>query len=97
LRAARLGLVTNLLNPKVGVFYVALLPQFVPPGADALAVGLLLAAVHAVLSLVWFALLITMAGALSRRLRNPRAARGLDGATGGVLVGFGIGLAAASR
>jgi threonine/homoserine/homoserine lactone efflux protein len=96
-RAVRLGLVTNLLNPKVGVFYVALLPQFVPPGADALAVGLLLAAVHAVLSLVWFALLISMAGALGRRLRNPRTIRGLDGGTGVVLVGFGVGLATASR
>ena len=79
------------------MFYVALLPQFVPPGADALAVGLLLAAVHAALSLVWFALLITMAGALGRRLRNPRTVRRLDGATGVVLVGFGVGLATASR
>ena len=96
-RAARLGLVTNLLNPKVGVFYVALLPQFVPPGADALAVGLLLAAVHAALSLVWFALLIALAGALGRRLRNPRTVRAVDGTTGVVLVGFGVGLATAGR
>jgi threonine/homoserine/homoserine lactone efflux protein len=96
-RAARLGLVTNLLNPKVGVFYVALLPQFVPSGSDALAVGLLLAAVHAVLSLVWFALLIALAGVLGRRLRSPRTVRAVDGVTGVVLVGFGVGLATAGR
>ncbi len=96
-RAARVGLVTNLLNPKVGVFYVALLPQFLPPGADPLAVGLLLAAVHAVLSLVWFALLIALAGALGRRLRRPRTARTIDGVTGTILVGFGVGLATAGR
>ena len=60
-RAARTGLATNLLNPKVGVFYVALLPQFLPAGSDPLLVGLLLAGVHALLSVVWFALLITLA------------------------------------
>jgi threonine/homoserine/homoserine lactone efflux protein len=76
---------------------VALLPQFVPPGSDALAVGLLLAAVHAVLSLVWFALLITLAGVVGRRLRSPRTVRAVDGVTGAVLVGFGVGLATASR
>ena len=96
-RAARLGLVTNLLNPKVGAFYVALLPQFLPPGSDALAVGLLLAAVHAALSLIWFALLITLAGVLGRRLRSPRTVRAVDGVTGAMLVGFGVGLATSSR
>ena len=96
-RAVRLGLVTNLLNSKVGVFYVALLPQFLPAGADALAVGLLLAAVHAGLSLVWFALLITLVRGLGRRLRSPRTVRGVDGATGAVLAGFGVGLVAAGR
>jgi threonine/homoserine/homoserine lactone efflux protein len=96
-RAARLGLLTNLLNPKVGIFYVALLPQFVPPGADPLAVGLLLATVHAVLSLGWFAVLIAVAAAAARRLRHPRTLRAIDGATGAVLVGVGVRLATSGR
>jgi threonine/homoserine/homoserine lactone efflux protein len=96
-RAVRLGLVTNLLNPKVGVFYVALLPQFVPAGADPLAVGLLLAAVHAALSLVWFTLLIGLADVLGRRLRSPRTVRTVDGVTGATLLGFGLRLATAGR
>jgi threonine/homoserine/homoserine lactone efflux protein len=92
-RAARQGLVTNLLNPKVGVFYVALLPQFLPSGSDPLAVGLLLAGVHALLSVVWFALLIVLAAALRRWLRRPGTVRGIDGVTGATLVGFGVRLA----
>jgi threonine/homoserine/homoserine lactone efflux protein len=92
-RAARLGLLTNLLNPKVGVFYVALLPQFLPAGSDPLAIGLLLAAVHGAISLLWFALLIALAGALGRRLRRPRTTRAVDGVTGVALVGFGVRLA----
>jgi threonine/homoserine/homoserine lactone efflux protein len=96
-RAARLGLLTNLLNPKVGVFYVALLPQFLPSGTDPLAGGLLLAAVHAVLSLAWFAALIAVAAAAARRLRQPRTVRVIDGVTGGVLVGVGVRLATAGR
>jgi threonine/homoserine/homoserine lactone efflux protein len=96
-RAARLGLLTNLLNPKVGVFYVALLPQFLPAGSDPLAVGLLLAGVHGAISLLWFAVLIALAGALAPRLRNPRTTRGIDGVTGAALVGFGIRLATAGR
>jgi threonine/homoserine/homoserine lactone efflux protein len=96
-RAARAGLATNLLNPKVGVFYVALLPQFLPAGSDPLLVGLLLAGVHGALSVVWFALLITLAGALGRRLRRPSTARAIDGVTGVTLVGFGVRLAFAPR
>jgi threonine/homoserine/homoserine lactone efflux protein len=96
-RAARTGLLTNLLNPKVGVFYVALLPQFVPARGDALAVGLLLTAVHAVLSLLWFALLIASAAVLSRWLRRSSTARVIDGVTGTALVGFGVRLAVGGR
>ena len=92
-RAARQGLTTNLLNPKVGVFYVALLPQFLPVGANPLAVGLLLAGVHALISVVWFALLITLASALGRWLRRPATVRAIDGVTGTTLIGLGVRLA----
>jgi len=92
-RAARQGLATNLLNPKVGVFYVALLPQFLPSGSNPLAVGLLLAGVHALISVVWFALLILLASALAARLRRPSTVRVIDGITGTTLIGFGVKLA----
>jgi threonine/homoserine/homoserine lactone efflux protein len=92
-RAARQGLATNLLNPKVGVFYVALLPQFLPSGSDPLAVGLLLAGVHGLISVVWFAVLITLASALGRWLRRPATVRAIDGVTGTTLIGFGVKLA----
>lgn len=95
--AVRLGLVTNLLNPKVGVFYVALLPQFVPPGSDPLSTCLLLAAVHGLLSMAWLTLLAVLAGTLQRWLRRPAAVRTIDGVTGVALLGFGARLALAGR
>jgi threonine/homoserine/homoserine lactone efflux protein len=96
-RAARAGLVTNLLNPKVGIFYVALLPQFVPAGSDPLLVGLLLAAVHGALSMVWFLLLTQLARVVGRWLRRPGPVRAIDGVTGAALVGFGVRLAVGAR
>ncbi len=96
-RAARQGLTTNLLNPKVGVFYAALLPQFIPPHDNPLAVGLLLAGVHGLITVVWFAVLITMASALGRWLRRPETTRAIDGVTGTALLGFGLKLALSER
>ncbi|HEX8623278.1 MAG TPA: LysE family translocator [Allosphingosinicella sp.] len=87
------GLLTNLLNPKVGAFYVSFLPQFVPAKANVPATTLLLAAIHAGLGLLWFLLLIGATRPLARVLRNPRLVRGLDRLTGGVLVFFGLKLA----
>jgi len=95
--AVRTGLATNLLNPKVGIFYVALLPQFLPAGSDPLLVGLLLAGVHGVLSVLWFTTLIALAGALARRLRRPSTVRVIDTVTGVTLLGFGMRLALAGR
>jgi threonine/homoserine/homoserine lactone efflux protein len=87
------GFLTNLLNPKVGAFYVSFLPQFVPAGASVPSTTLLLAAIHAALGLLWFALLIGATRPLARMLRSPALIRGLDRATGGVLIFFGLRLA----
>ncbi|MGN9845412.1 LysE family translocator [Nonomuraea sp. H19] len=87
------GLMTNLLNPKVGAFYVAMLPQFIPDEAPHAAMGLLLASVHVAEGLVWSAVLIGFASLMSGFLRSPAVRRFLDRLTGVVIVGFGVRLA----
>ncbi|WP_282692747.1 LysE family translocator [Streptomyces sp. CC208A] len=89
----RQGTLTNLLNPKVGVFYVAVLPQFIPAEAPHFAMGLALASVHVVLGMVWSTALIASATALGARLREPRARRVLDRITGTVIGAFAVRLA----
>jgi threonine/homoserine/homoserine lactone efflux protein len=95
-QAFRRGLLTNLLNPKVGVFYVSFLPQFLPAGASVAAYSFFLATLHVVLTLAWFAVLIAATAPLSGFLRRPSALRTLDRLTGGVFVAFGLRLAASS-
>ncbi|WP_043497137.1 LysE family translocator [Georgenia sp. SUBG003] len=84
-----IGVGTNLLNPKVGVFYIATIPQFLPAGASPLLMGALLAGVHCALSLAWFAVLIVGGGYARRRLGDPRWLVAIDRVTGLVLVPFG--------
>ena len=91
------GLLTNLLNPKVGVFYVTFLPQFVPTGVSVTPFSMLLAAIHATEGMLWFAALTLATRSFARWLRNPRVARTLDRVTGAVLIGFGLDLVLAKR
>lgn len=84
---------TNLLNPKVGVFYVSFLTQFVPAGVDVIAFSVLLAGIHAAMGVVWFALLVAATRPFARALARPAVIRSLDGVTGAVLVAFGFRLA----
>jgi len=91
------GLFCNLLNPKVGVFYVTFLPQFVPAGVSVTPFILLLNAIHAVEGALWFALLIGATRPLARFLRRPAVIRSLDRLTGAVLLGFGLRLAVERR
>ncbi|WP_043640278.1 LysE family translocator [Nonomuraea candida] len=89
----RRGLLTNLLNPKVGAFYVAMLPHFIPDDAPHALMGLLLAGVHVAEGLVWSALLIGFAALMGGFLRSPAVRRFLDRLAGVVIVGFGVRLA----
>ncbi|GAA2788975.1 LysE family translocator [Kitasatospora paracochleata] len=89
----RRGALTNLLNPKVGVFYVAVLPQFIPRTAPHLATGVLLTSVHVAEGLLWSAVLVAFARTLRSWLRRPSARRLMDRVTGTAVIGFGVKLA----
>lgn len=89
----RAGFFTNLLNPKVGAFYVALLPQFVPDDGSALLSGVVLGLVHCAQGVLWFGLLILGADAARRFLTSRDTERWIEGITGTALVGFGVQLA----
>jgi threonine/homoserine/homoserine lactone efflux protein len=91
------GVMTNLLNPKIGAFYVAVLPQFIPAHSSHLAVGLLLALVHDVEGLVWFTVIILGAHSVRRWLTRRSSRRLIDGTTGITLISFGLKLGLSSK
>lgn len=96
LAAFRTGMVTNLLNPKVGVFYMSLLPQFLPKSSSA-AWGTLLVAIHLAVTFVWFPLVIWAAARARGLLLRDKVRRWLDRATATVLIGLGIKLVTDGR
>lgn len=89
----RRGLLGNLLNPKMGVFYVSFLPQFVPPGAPLGPFLFLLAAIHAGLGVLWCGTLVLAGDRLGAALREPKVARTADRVTGLAFLGFAAALA----
>ena len=93
----RRGFLTNLLNPKVGVFYVSFLPQFLAKGVAPGPFMFVLACVHAVLGVAWFAVLIAATRPIAGALKRAFVVRWLDRLTGGVFLGFGLKLALERR
>jgi threonine/homoserine/homoserine lactone efflux protein len=87
------GLTTDLLNPKVGVFFVTFLPAFVPHGEPIGPVTLLLGAMFVVETGLYFVVFLTFADRLMAGMQRPRVRRLLDRCTGAVLLGFGLRLA----
>jgi threonine/homoserine/homoserine lactone efflux protein len=86
------GLLTNLLNPKVGLFYFTLLPPFTPSGVGPVGFGMVLTLIHVCECIVWFSFLIAATRPLSQFLA-PRTLALLDRATGALCVAFGLRLA----
>jgi threonine/homoserine/homoserine lactone efflux protein len=87
------GLLTDLLNPKVGVFFVTFLPSFVPHGYDVGTTCLLFGAIFVVLTGLYFAALLALASRVTGWMTTPRIRKRLDMVTGTVLVGLGLRLA----
>jgi RhtB (resistance to homoserine/threonine) family protein len=96
LRAFGTGLLTNVLNPKVALFYLTFLPQFVDAGQPVLPQSLLLAATHIVMGITWLGVYAHFLSLFRRVLMKPNVKRWLERATGAVLIGFGVRVATAS-
>ncbi len=84
------GFGTNILNPKVGLFYVSFLPQFVPRTEIGSNYAFWLACSAAGIALVWFTLLATITAAIRPWLKSARVAKALDRMTGGVFLILGF-------
>jgi threonine/homoserine/homoserine lactone efflux protein len=90
--AFRDGLLCNVLNPKAAVFFVALLPQFLPARPGPLDV-LLLSALAVAITLAWFGAVAQVVALLRRVLSRPRVRRTIDAVSGTVLIALGARLA----
>jgi threonine/homoserine/homoserine lactone efflux protein len=95
-RAARRGLINSLANPKLAVFFVALFPQFLVPGAAVLPAALAMAGVIVAFDLLWYGSTALVVDRLRRVLR-PRLTRSLQKVTGAVLLALGVRLATEAR
>ncbi|PLR51243.1 LysE family translocator [Chimaeribacter arupi] len=91
------GLFGNLLNPKMGVFYVSFLPQFVPSGYPMAASVFSLAVIHVLIGTLWSCTLIAATRPLARWLRRPAVVKTLDRLTGCVFLAFAARLATTRR
>jgi threonine/homoserine/homoserine lactone efflux protein len=87
------GFLTNILNPKVALFYLTFLPQFIPASAPVLRTSLLLAMIHNVLGFAWLSLYARFVDRLRVALTRPMVKAWLERVTGGALVALGARLA----
>jgi threonine/homoserine/homoserine lactone efflux protein len=90
----RQGLLTNLFNPKIALFYTTFLPQFIGPGDPVLLLSLAMASVHILLGLAWLSAYAWLLDRAVEAFRGSRVRRALDALTGAVLVALGIRVAA---
>ncbi|MGK2907949.1 MAG: LysE family translocator [Desulfuromonadales bacterium] len=95
-RSLREGFLSNVLNPKTAVFYMAFLPQFINPAQSALLQSLFLAGLHFVIAMIWQCLLALMVKQLKTWLQRPRVSQLFDGVTGTVMIALGLRVAAES-
>ena len=87
------GFLTNILNPKVAVFFLTFLPQFVDAGSNSFLPFLLMGITYTVLTAIWFLFYIYLLNQISTFMKKPKTQTIFEGLTGTVLIGFGLKLA----
>lgn len=87
------GFLTNILNPKVAVFFLTFLPQFVDTGSNTFLPFLIMGITYTVLTAVWFLLYVYLINQISAFMKKPKTQNIIEGITGTILIGFGIKLA----
>lgn len=91
------GMLGNVLNPKMGIFYVSFLPQFVPTGHSPLIWTFILVSIHVAIGTIWPIILILSTQFASAVLKKGRVVRVMDRATGGLFLCFAAKLAISTR
>lgn len=89
----RQGFLTNLLNPKVAVFFLTFLPQFINPKVHSWSQILLMGFTYMALTVIWFVFYILFIQRMNEYMKKPKTQKIIQGLTGVVLVGFAIKLA----
>lgn len=87
------GFLTNALNPKVSMFYLAAFPQFIPVSEAAVLSAFLLVSLHALINAVWFGAMVVLFAQVTALSRSGSVQRRLKAVTGLVFIGFGVKLA----
>ena len=91
------GYITNLLNPKVSIFYLTFLPQFISPGQAVFRTSMILASIHVLMGLIWLTLYAALLDRMSAVLLRSAVRRKLEAITGAMLIAFGLRLAIQKR
>jgi len=89
-RSLREGFLSNVLNPKTAVFYLAFLPQFIDPEGSAFLQSCLMASIHFVIAMVWQCGLAGLLNSAKSLLKSSTFMKRMEATTGAVLVGLGI-------
>jgi len=84
------GFLTNVLNPKTSMFYLAAFPQFITIDNRAVASAFVLVLLHTLINVAWFGAMVLLFARLTRLAKNDTFQRWLHGITGAVFVGFGL-------
>ncbi|OEC85748.1 LysE family translocator [Acinetobacter sp. YK3] len=87
----------NLLNPKVGIFYISFLPQFIPQSSSPIIWTMGLVMIHVVIGLIWSIFLIAAMQSISAYLKRPKFIKYMDRITGSIFILFALKLAFSKR